>query len=263
MAEPGMIRLERVGAVAVLLLDNPPVNALTRAMVAELQAHLAALAADDAVGCVLLRGAGERAFCAGSDLREFPELLAAPGALAGKFAADDAAFGRLAHFPKPTLAAIAGIAFGGGLELAVCCDIIVAAPQARFALPEIALGAFPGSGGTVRVTRRIGAARAREMMLLGDPVDAATALAWGLVNRVGEDAVGRALALATRLADGPARALQHCKQALDAAADLPETQALDAARAWAEELAQTADLREGVAAFLERRAPRFGDRIAD
>jgi enoyl-CoA hydratase len=259
----GTISLERVGGVAVITLENPPVNALTRAMIAALGAQLAALADDAGVRSVALRAAGTRAFCAGSDLHEFPALLQTPGAMAAKFDKDGMVFGSLAHFPKPTIAAIAGVAFGGGLELAACCDLIVAAPDARFALPEIALGAFPGSGGTVWVTRRIGFARAHEMMMLGEPIDAGTALAWGLVNRLTEDVFAAAFALAQRLAAGPAHALQRCKQALGAAVDSPEQEALALSRRYAEEIAASADLREGLQAFHERRPPRFDDRIAD
>lgn len=259
---PGIV-LEATDGVAVLTLDNPPVNALDRDMTAELGRCLDAVVADAAIRALVLRGGGTRAFSAGSDVREFPALLATPGRMAAKFAEDAAVFECLAHLPKPTIAAVEGIAYGGGLELAVCCDLIVAGEGARFALPEIRLGAFPGSGGTVRVTRRIGPARVREMMLLGDPVDAPTALAWHLVNRVVADgtAAEAALTLARRLAGAPARAVQRCRQALDAALDHGEAEALALARRFSEELAETRDLQEGVRAFLERRTPVFADGI--
>ena len=126
-------------------------------------------------------------------------------------------YSKVDDFPKPTIAAVAGLAFGGGLELAVCCDLLVVEENARLALPEIKLGVFPGSGGTVRVTRRIGEGRAKEMMFFGEPIDAQTALAWGLVNRVvppGE-ALLTACRMAAELAQRPNRALQICKRAID------------------------------------------------
>ncbi len=115
-----------------------------------------------------------------------------------KLAFEIETYNKLADFPKPTIAALDGLAYGGGLEMAVCCDLLIAAEDVRLALPEIKLGVFPGSGGTVRVTRRIGEGRAKEMMFLGEPIDARTALAWGLVNRVVP--AGQALAGALELA---------------------------------------------------------------
>src|SRR5207245_4654069 len=127
-------------------------------------------------------GSGSRAFCAGSDIKEFLEV--ADAVVPKKLARENAAYSRVAEFPKPTIAALNGIAFGGGLELAACCDLIVAEAGGSIALPEIKLGVFPGSGGTIRVTRRIGEGRAKEMMFFGEPVAVERALAWGLVNRV-------------------------------------------------------------------------------
>jgi enoyl-CoA hydratase/carnithine racemase len=185
-------------------------------------------------------------------------------ALSAKFAQDEAVFSALARFPKPTVAAIEGAAVGGGLELAVCCDFVVASMTAKLALPEIRLGVFPASGGTVRVTHRIGPARARRMMLLGDSIDAATAHAWGLVDELcGEGAAAvEAGRLAARLAAGPALAQQGCKAALDAALDLDEAGALAVSNEWAVALGFSGDLAEGLRAFDEKRKPVFGtDRI--
>ena len=151
-------------------------------MTRELDALVSRLADDPAVRVLVLTGSGTRAFCAGSDVKEFPQV--ADAAVAKKLARENEAYGRIAEFPKPTVAALNGLAFGGGLELAACCDIIIAEAGGSIALPEINLGVFPGSGGTVRVTRRIGEGRAKEMMFLGEPVAVETALAWGLVNRV-------------------------------------------------------------------------------
>ncbi len=168
--------------VAVLTLNNPPLNLVTLELTRQLDRALDRLASDPEARALVLTGAGERAFCAGSDIREFPKV--ADDVIGKKLAAENRAYSKVDDFPKPTIAAIAGLAYGGGLELAVCCDLLVVEANARLALPEIKLGVFPGSGGTVRVTRRIGEGRAKEMMYFGDPIEPQTALAWGLVNRV-------------------------------------------------------------------------------
>ncbi|VWX63345.1 Enoyl-CoA hydratase [Burkholderiales bacterium 8X] len=257
----GTVHLDLQDAVATLTLDSPPMNPMDRGMVSRLEERLSECRLNPKVRSLVLRGAGSRAFSAGSDLAELRALIASGReALAAKFAQDEGVFGALAHFPKPTVAAIEGAAIGGGLELAVCCDLVVAARSAKLGLPEVRLGVFPGSGGTVRVTRRIGAARARRMMLLGDSIAADTALAWGLVDEICDDgqAVSEALGLAGRLATGPALAQQGCKAALDAAMDMAEADALAVANEWAVELGFSQDLAEGLRAFDEKRKPVFG-----
>ena len=173
-------------------------------------------------------------------------------------------YGRFAHFPKPTVAAIEGIALGGGLELASGCDLIVASAGARLGLPEIKLGGFPGSGGTVRVTRRIGMGRAKELMLLGDIITAETALDWGLINRIAPDGQAKAMAmdLAARLAQAPAQAVYACKTALDNAFDLPEAEAIARTLDLSEVISQTQDFAEGVSAFFDKRPARFSEALA-
>jgi enoyl-CoA hydratase len=245
------------GGVAVVTLNNPPLNLVTLDLTRELDRTLDRLAADPAARVLVLTGAGERAFCAGSDIREFPGV--ADDVIGKKLAAENRAYAKVDDFPKPTIAAIAGLAYGGGLELAVCCDLLVVEANARLALPEIRLGVFPGSGGTVRVTRRIGEGRAKEMMYFGDPIDPATALAWGLVNRVvprGE-ALVTACRMAAELATRPNRALQLCKRAIDLSFDLTEDQAIERSLALSAEAFATADCAEGVSAFFAKRPPRF------
>lgn len=257
----GQLTLRVDAGVARITLDAPPMNTLDRPMVARLGELLAQCARDASVRALVLHGAGSHAFSAGSDLDELRSLIAGGReALAAKFAQDRAVFGALAEFPKPTVAAIEGAAIGGGLELAVCCDLVVAGRSARLGLPEIKLGVFPGSGGTVRVTRRIGPGRARRMMLLGDPIDASQALDWGLLDELADDgaALDAASRLATRLAQGPALAQQGCKLAIAAALDRDESQALDLCERWAVELGFSRDLAEGLAAFDEKRRPAFG-----
>jgi len=208
--------------VAVLTLDNPPLNLVTLELTRPLHDELERLAADPAVRVLVVTGAGGRAFCAGSDVREFTTFMRAGAVVAGKLALENAAWSRLDDFPRPTIAALDGLAYGGGLELAVCCDILIAAADARLALPEVKLGVIPGTGGTVRVTRRIGEGRAKELMFTGEPIDAPTALAWDLALDVAEDdALARTRALSDAAFSGP-------------------------------------DCREGVRAFFAKTPPSFG-----
>ncbi len=248
--------------VATVTLNNPPLNLVTLDLTRRLSEVLDALAGDAGVRAVLLTGAGERAFCAGSDIKEIRGMTA-PGAMVEcKLAKENETYSRLDDFPKPTVAAIRGLAYGGGLELAVCCDLIVVEEDAKLGLPEIKLGWFPGSGGTVRVTRRIGEGRAKEMMFLGDPIDAGTALAWGLVNRVVAKGQGVAAAtdLARRLAAQANLALQLCKRAIDLSFDVSEDHAIRETLALSDAVFRTADAQEGARAFFAKEPPRFTHR---
>jgi enoyl-CoA hydratase/carnithine racemase len=259
----GRIVVETSNGIATATISAPPMNALDTAMRAELAARLQELERDDAVRAIVLRGEGPKAFCAGFDIREMTAGLGSTGRALAQFRSDSVLFERLAHCPKPTLAAVEGVALGGGLELAVCCDFIFASEAARFGLPEIKLGAIPAAGGTLRVTQQIGPVRARQLILLGDPIDAATALHWGLIARVvpAERFAQESMAFAQRLAAAPARAMQYAKRAIAAALDESGEAALAVAREYAARLATSGDLAEGVRSFLERRSPVFRDAI--
>jgi len=248
--------------VALVTLNNPPLNLVTLEMTRQLNDLVSRLATDAAVRVMVLKGAGSKAFCAGSDIKEFPRMMALGAVVPQKLALENETYSRVDEFPKPTIAALNGLAFGGGLELAVCCDLIVAEQGGRVALPEINLGIFPGSGGPVRVTRRIGEGRAKEMMYFGEPVPVETALAWGLVNRVvpAGGARAAALAMARTLAAKPARGLAACKQAIDMAFDMPEEEAVKASLRLSEAAFTSADCREGVRAFFAKEPPRFTHR---
>src|ERR1051326_3083116 len=254
------VRSRQQDGVALVTLDNPPLNVVTLAMTRELDAVVGRLADDPAVRVLVLTGSGDRAFCAGSDIKEFPSV--ADAVVAKKLARENAAYGRVADFPKATIAALNGLAYGGGLELAVCCDLIVAEAGGTVALPEIKLGVFPGSGGPIRVTRRIGEGRAKDMMFFGDPVPVETALAWGLVDRgvPRGAAVEAARAMARELAGRPGVALQLCKQAIGMAFEPAARAAVDATLALSERAFATADCAEGVRAFFAKEPPRFRHR---
>lgn len=245
--------------VATVTLNNPPLNLVTLELTRVLKQTLTDLAADSAVRVLVLTGSGERAFCAGSDISEFTGMMEAGEVVPKKLANENVAYSMVDDFPKPTIAAVSGLAFGGGLELAVCCDLIVVEEHTRLALPEVKLGVFPGSGGTVRVTRRIGEGRAKEMMFFGDPIDAATALAWGLINRIAPRGQSLQVAqeMAAVLAQRPNRALQLCKTAVDLSFDTTEDEAISRSLALSDQAFSSADCREGVRAFFARETPRF------
>ncbi|REE07403.1 enoyl-CoA hydratase/carnithine racemase [Paraburkholderia sp. BL27I4N3] len=245
--------------VATLLLNNPPLNVVTLGLTRALGAALDSLAANDAVRAVIVTGTGERAFCAGSDINEFHELMAPGQVVPKKLGRQNEVFSQLDDFPKPTIAALNGLAYGGGLEIAVCCDLLIAEEQVNLCLPEIKLGVFPSSGGTVRVTRRIGEGRAKDMMYFGEPIDAATALAWGLVNRVvprGE-ALRVARQMAATLCERPPLALSLCKSVIDRSFDLPLHEVIQHSLQASDKAFSSAECAEGVRAFRAREAPNF------
>jgi enoyl-CoA hydratase len=260
MASPITCSIE--SGVALVTLNNPPLNLVTLELTRELNTLVTALAPDPAVRVMVLTGSGAKAFCAGSNIQEFLALREAGTVVPRKLGPENEAYSRVDDFPKPTIAALNGLAFGGGLELAVCCDLIVAEAGTQVALPEIKLGVYPGSGGTIRVTRRIGEGRAKEMMFFGDPIPVETALAWGLINRVvprGE-ALKTALQMACTLAERPNLALQICKQSIDMAFDTSEEAAVRASLPMSDRAFSTEDCAEGVRAFFAKESPRFKHR---
>jgi enoyl-CoA hydratase/carnithine racemase len=243
-----------LGRVAVLRLDNPPLNLVTHPLTEALDDALGRIEADPSVRAVVVAGTGDRAFCAGSDVTEFESLRGRVGE--GKLVRENAVYDRLARLEVPTVAAIEGDALGGGLELAMCCDLRVASARARLGMPEVRLGVIPGSGGTHRLPALVGPAKAKEMILLGTPVSADEAGRIGLVNQVVPNGAAETVAMewaeliATR---GPV-AERQAKRAIDAAGS--SAAAEESLRA-SEHVFQTEDMIEGVRAFKEKRAPNF------
>jgi enoyl-CoA hydratase len=252
-----LVTLTRSDHVAVLRLDNPPLNLVTTDLIDRLDACLAELEQSEAVRSVVVSGAGERAFCAGSDVSEFEGLRGRVGE--GKLLRENAVYSRLARLPLPTIAAIEGDALGGGFELALCCDLRVAAARARIGLPETRLGVMPGSGGTQRLPRLVGVGRAKEMILLGQIVDATEAAEMGLVNRVVGDgeALGAATDMAHTLAERGPVAVREAKRSIDLALDLPLEEGLAAELESSERVFSSDDMVEGTRAFFAKRPPRF------
>ena len=245
--------------VALVTIDRPEArNALSFALLAELAAQLEALDLDDRIRVVVLTGAGDRAFAAGADIVELadqtPERLHAEG----NFSAWD----RIGSIGLPLIAAVRGYALGGGCELAMTCDLIVAGDDAQFGQPEIRIGVMPGAGGTQRLTRAVGAALAMELILTGRAMPAEEAKAAGLVTKVVPSAqtVEAALELADTIAGMPPLAVRAAKRSVLAAADLSLSAGLRAERAAFFELFATEDQREGMRAFMEKRPPTWTGR---
>jgi enoyl-CoA hydratase len=250
-------RLEE--GVLTLTLENGPANSMSLAMARELDRQIERAVSDPAVGAVVVTGSGTKAFCAGSDIAALKAAHESGDGPAELLRAENAAFDRLAGLDIPTIAAVNGLAVGGGVELAVCCDVILAAEDASLSLPEIRLGVFPGIGGTVRIPRRIGHGRAMELMLTGREVYAEEAQRIGLVDRLApRDAVlSEADKLARRFAVGPRRAQAALKQAMRLSAELPERAALDRVLEMAVALGDSREVAEGLRAFLAKEKPDF------
>jgi enoyl-CoA hydratase len=257
MDEP--VRFELAGGVATLTLSRPDrLNAFSGAMGEALSAAYRRCDEDDAVRAVVLTGAG-RAFSAGADIKEWTAL--APLEFGRSWGLrGHALFDRLAALPPPVIAALNGIAFGGGLELALCADIRIASQEARLGLPEVTIAALPGWGGTQRLPRLIGAGRAKHMILTGQPIDAAKAEAWGLVGEVvaPEALLDRARELAGQIGANAPLSVQAAKRLVDAA--LPVTPAATLESHAGAVCGATEDAKEGRTSFLERRPPRYHGR---
>ncbi len=252
----GPVRYERRGTTALLTLDHPPVNVLSSPVLEALASALRTAEADPAVRVVVLASAAEKAFAAGADIREMRPLDPARARIHG--GRGQALTRQIERLPLPVVAAVHGVCFGGGLEIVLACDFVVASDDAQFGQPEINLGVMPGWGGTRRLPRRIGAARARRWILTGRPASAreADAAGWleGVVPRA--ELLPSALRLAEELAAKPPLALAAAKyallQAIDASIDDGLAYELDL---WAR-LFGTEGQREGMAAFVEKRPLR-------
>ncbi len=250
-----LVEEDRGDGVVLLTLNRPAArNALSPSLRLALADAFTRLAADPAARCVVVTG-GPGIFAAGADIKAMATQSANEAA-----ARSTAPLWRpLKDFPKPVVAAVNGLALGGGCELAMHCDIIVAGESARFGQPEIKVGIMPGAGGTQRLVRAVGKFKAMRMLLTGEPITAEEAERAGLVSEVVEDerVLARALELARTIAGLPALALQRIKQAVLAGADLPLEAALLLEQQSMQLLFGTHDQREGMAAFIEKRAPTF------
>ena len=257
------ISTEREGMVAIVTIDHPPVNALSAPLLEELEEELVALDADEGVRAIVLKGAGERAFVAGADISEFPSLReAAPQQNGGSARGIQKLGARMDAAHTPFVAAIHGFCLGGGLELAMCCDIRVCSDDAQLGQPEIKLGLIPGGGGTQRLPRLVGLGRALLLNLTGDFVDAATAYEWGLVEKVvpREELLETALGIARTIAARSPVSVAVLRELARTTRDLPLEEGLRREADGFRRCLESEDGAEGVAAFLEKREPQFTGR---
>lgn len=247
--------------LAIVTVDNPPLNVLSKQVFLELSEIFKELEKNADVIAVIVTSSGNRAFVAGADIKEFPQMMENP-TMKKESGATDSSFSAIAKFPKPTIAALNGLTFGGGCELALACDIRIAEEQIQIGLSEVKLGLFPGGGGTQRLPRLIGDAKAKELMFTGDPISAVDAERVGLVNRVVSK--GEALTEAKKFAKNITRhslqALSRIKKSVDDGLDRTLADGIALEAQLFVEVFQTEDIKEGVKAFIEKRKPVFQHR---
>ena len=253
------VRLDAQDGIGTIRLERPPMNALNIQIQEELREAAATITGDDSIRAVVIYG-GETVFAAGADIKEMAGMSYVD--MVGRAAALSSAFDAVARIPKPVVAAITGYALGGGCELALACDWRVAAEDAKLGQPEIKLGIIPGAGGTQRLPRLVGPARAKDIIFSGRMVDAAEALAIGMVDKVvpAAEVYSTALAMVRGYATGPVQAVRAAKLAVDGGLEM----AIGNGLAWESQLFAglfaTEDKHEGMTAFTEKRTPGFTGR---
>ncbi|WP_347549962.1 enoyl-CoA hydratase [Pseudalkalibacillus hwajinpoensis] len=247
--------------MAIVTINNPPLNVMSKQVSLELYEVFSKLETNEEAVTVILTGSGNKAFMAGADIKEFPEWIGQTG-FKDIVMETHRVLNYIDDFPKPTIAVLNGLTFGGGCELAMTCDMRVAEEHAQLGLPEIKLGLFPGGGGTQRLPRLIGEAKAKELMFTGEPVTAEEADRYGLVNHVVPSGQGMAYAqvLAAKMTGQSLQALSRIKRAVNKGAHLPIESAVELEAELFEEVFQTEDIKEGVQAFIEKRKPAFTHR---
>ena len=251
------LRLDK--AVAEIGLNSGPLNLVTKTMLRAFNRAVAEVAGREEIRCVILHGGDARAFCAGSDIKEFEHLR--QDASEHKILFEDMVLRQLAQLPMPTIAAIDGPALGGGLEIALACDLRVCRKGVSLGLTESRLGGLAGNG-SVRLTRLVGPARAKELLFTGATITAERALAWGLVNQVIEagSALEGARELASSIAARGPLSNRLAKKLVDAAQDVALDAVLSMSTVAQQQIFDSGDLHEGVAAFFAKREPRFTGR---
>ncbi|GAA2409619.1 crotonase/enoyl-CoA hydratase family protein [Actinomadura vinacea] len=254
-ADGAELLIDDHGHVRVFTINRPrSLNALTTGLARRFRTALATADADPSVRAIVITGSGDRAFCAGGDLKEIAARAdpSAPAPRAVTVLVRD-------RVATPVVAAVNGLAFGGGLELALACDLVVSGEHARFALPEVKRGILASGGGLVRLPGIVGPRRALQLLLTGEPVDAATALEWGMVNMVVRPGkvLTQAVELASDIAANAPLAVRASKAMVHASARLPEPEAWKANEAAHDEIARTGDALEGPRAFAEGRPPTW------
>lgn len=255
-----VIQFDIEGSVATITINRPPMNPLNNQVFRELIVAADEIEANQAIKAVIITGSGDKAFVAGADIKEMANLT--PVEVYTFCQGSRIAFSKIENLGKPVIAALNGLALGGGTELALACDFRLAAETAKFGQPEINLGIIPGAGGTQRLPRLIGTAKAKELIFLGDIIDAPTAEKLGLVHRVVPAAslMEEARKLAAKLASKPAVAMKMAKEAINTGINLDINSALTLEIQNFITAFASADCKEGISAFMEKRKPNFTDK---
>ncbi|PFH87750.1 enoyl-CoA hydratase [Bacillus sp. AFS088145] len=256
-----LLKVEKQDQIAIVTIDNPPMNALSAAMKEALREVFSDLNANNEVNLIILIGAGKKSFMAGADIKELPQRIGNPNIIPQTMKTHEI-FNFIDFSPKPTIAVLNGYTLGGGFELALTCDLRIAEEHAILGVPEVKLGLLPGAGGTQRLPRLIGEARAKQLLFTGDHISAEEALRIGLVNQVVPTGEGlqTALQLAKKICSNSLLALKNIKKAVDEGSELSFDKALEREAELFQDLFLKEDVKEGVQAFLEKRKPQFQGR---
>lgn len=248
------VEFSREKKIGIITIDAPPVNALNKEVINQLEHAIKQV--DDQIAVVIVTGAGTKAFVAGADIKEFPSLTVDQGEKL--CARGQSVFNQLSNLKQPVIAAIDGFALGGGLELALACDIRIATEKSTFGLPEVKLGIIPGYGGTQRLARLIGIGKAMQLTCSGEFISATEAHRLGLVEEVVDSNVmEKAMELAEAIASRGPIAVQHVKQAIMKGLEMSLQEGLQLEVSLFGEICTTEDMNEGVLAFFEKRDPLF------
>ena len=252
-----LLKVEVQDYVALVTIDHPPLNILTLKLSAQMRDTLHCLEEDDAVRVVVLRGAGEKAFCVGADIKEFPQVW--DDVIGKKLMNENLAIDAIELLDKPVIAAMEGNTLGGGCEIAMAADIRIMSQEGRIGLPEINLGVFPGSGGLFRLARYVGIAKAYEMLYTGTILDAGEALQCGLVNRgvPRGQTEAAAMEMAGIIADKPFEAIKLIKKGVRQLWQKTTEENFYPNLEFSRTVFKTPDCAEGVDAFIHKRQPRF------
>lgn len=257
MMMSSLVRFEKQNTVGVITLNNPPLNLNQLGTITQLREICGIISVDRSIRVVVVTGSGDRAFCVGSDIKEFTDVL--DDVVPKKLLKENEAFSALEALPQPVIGALNGTVLGGGLEIALACDIRILSDTAKIGFPEINLGVFPGSGGVFRLTRAVGQPKALELLMTGRQISSQTAECLGLVNECvpAEQVLTRSMELASELSNKPALALSIIKRAVRESA----TQNIDEATFCTLRDSNTVfagpDIEEGIQAFFEKRVPEF------
>lgn len=253
-----LVTYKNTDGIAVITIDNPPLNVLNRQVQSELGAIIQELKSDREVVCIILTTAGDKAFIAGADIKEFPTMIGDDNMRAKVMQMHDLLL-EIEQLSKPTIAVLDGLTLGGGCELALAFDIRIAEEQVMIGFPEVKLGIFPGAGGTQRLPRLVGKAKAKEMMYTGEAIPALKAEQFGLVNEVVAKGGGyeRAMELAAQIATNSIQSLSRIKRAVDEGVEMNLVDSIELEATLFEEVFQTEDVKEGVEAFINKRKAVF------